>query len=329
VAQHHNECLQIFSGTHSVDLAEAVANQLDVQSQVPVTRFAGGEIKCKLPESIRGDDVYIFQSHGQYRDSSPNDALMEQLIMIDAAKRASAGQITAVAPYLGYGRQDRKASGREPITARMVADMYKAAGAQRIISVDLHSGQGQGFFDGPFDHLIAMPVLLDYVRNNVEPDEEFVVASADIGRAKAVRHYIDELPGAKLTIVDKEREKEGNDVINHGIIGANPDGLRAFLVDDMIDGAGTICSAAKTLRNFGATAVTVVATHGLFSPPAAERLQKSAIDEIVITDTLPPTLEIGQPELRVVSIASMVAHAIHAIHEGQSVSALFDGRNQA
>jgi ribose-phosphate pyrophosphokinase len=254
-----------------------------------------------------------------------NDAVMEQAIIIDAAKRASARHITAVCPFMGYARQDRKSSGREPISAKLVVDILKVAGADRIVSVDLHTGQIQGFFDGPFDHLIAMPVLLDHLRNKLGKD--CVIVSPDAGRVKLSDKYANRL-GADLAIIHKKRLKDGNDADALHLIG-EVKGRHCVVIDDMIDGAGTICAAAKLLKQRQASAVSAVATHGLFSPPAVERLRKSAIDFLVVTDTLPLTIKMSKPQVEVVSVVGLIAEAIAAIFEERSVSALFDGENQA
>jgi len=288
---------------------------------VQLTRFANSEIRCKIERSVRGADVFVIQTH-----SNPvNDAVMEQAIMIDAVKRASARHITAVCPFMGYARQDRKSSGREPITAKLVVDILKVAGADRIVSVDLHTGQIQGFFDGPFDHLIAMPVLVRYLQKKLGKD--CVIVSPDAGRVKLSEKYANRL-GADLAIIHKKRELKGNDAEALHLIG-DVRGRHCVVIDDMIDGAGTVCAAAKQLKQQGASAVSVLATHGLFSDPAAERLSKSEIDYLAVTDTLPLSLELANPKIEVVSVVDLIAEAIGAIFEERSVSALFNGENQA
>lgn len=313
--------LQILSGSHHPQLAHDVAERLGMQvAASPLTRFANGEVRCQLEESVRGADVFVLQTH-----SAPvNDAIMEQAIIIDAAKRASARHITAVCPFFGYARQDRKASGREPISAKLVVNILKAAGADRIVSVDLHSGQIQGFFDGPFDHLIAMPVLVDHLKSRLGKD--CVIVSPDAGRVKLAERYVRRL-GADLAIVHKRRQSKGNDADALHVIG-EVKGRHCVIIDDMIDGGGTMCAAADLLKRHGATSVSAIATHGIFSPPAAERFQQSTLDYIAITDTLPLSIKLTKPKIEVISIAGLLANAISAIFEDYSVSALFDGENQ-
>jgi ribose-phosphate pyrophosphokinase len=314
--------LKILSGNHHPELAENIARRLGVHvTPVQLTSFANGEIKCQILESIRGADVFIVQTH-----SVPvNDAIMEQAILIDAAKRASAKHITAVCPFFGYARQDRKASGREPITAKLVVDLLKIAGADRIVSVDLHSGQTQGFFDGPFDHLIAMPVLLEHL--NKKLGQACVIVSPDAGRVKLAERYVSHL-GADLAIFHKRRASKTNAAEALHLIG-EVEGRDCVVIDDMIDGAGTICAAAEQLKKHGAKSVLAIATHGIFSDPAAERLAASSIDYLAITDTLPLSISMKKPKIEVVSIVDLVADAIEAIFEERSVSALFGGENQA
>jgi ribose-phosphate pyrophosphokinase len=249
---------------------------------------------------------------------------MEQAIMIDAARRASARHITAVCPFFGYARQDRKSKGREPISAKLVVNILRVAGADRIVSVDLHSGQAQGFFDGPFDHLIAMPVLVEHLMKSLGKD--CVIVSPDAGRVKLAERYVARL-GADLAIVHKRRQANGNNADALHIIGdvKNRD---CVIIDDMIDAGGTVCAAAAQLKNYGAKSVIAVATHGIFSPPAAERLAASAIDRLVVTDTLPLSIKLAKPAIEVVSVANLLADAIAAIFEDRSLSALFNGENQ-
>jgi ribose-phosphate pyrophosphokinase len=314
--------LQILTGTHHPELAARVAERLGIAvTPVQLTRFANGEIKCQIETSVRGADVFIMQTHS----ASVNDALMEQALLIDAAKRASARHITAVCPFMGYARQDRKSSGREPISAKLIIDILKVAGADRIVSIDLHSGQIQGFFDGPFDHLIAMPVILDYLRPKITKD--CVIVSPDAGRVKLSERYASRL-GVELAIVHKRRKAKSNAAEALHVIG-EVSGRHCVVIDDMIDGAGTVCAAAEQLKKHGATKVTVVATHGLFSEPARERLAASAIDVLAVTDTLPQTLELPHPNCDVVSVVGLLAEAISAIFEERSVSKLFDGQNQS
>jgi ribose-phosphate pyrophosphokinase len=313
--------LQILSGNHNSQLAKDVAKRLGVTlSSAPPIRFANGEVKCRLQQSVRGADVFVFQSHS----ASVNDAIMEQAIIIDAAKRASARHITAVCPFMGYARQDRKSTAREPITAKLVVNMLAVAGADRIVSIDLHSGQIQGFFDGPFDHLIAMPVLVDHVGKKL--GKNCVIVSPDAGRVKLAERYVARL-GADLAIVHKRRQTKGNNADALHVIG-DVEGRHCVIIDDMIDGAGTMCAAADQLKKRGAATVSAIATHGIFSDPAAERLQNSSIDSLVVTDTLPLSIKLKKPKLEVVSVAGLLADAVSAIFEESSVSALFDGENQ-
>jgi ribose-phosphate pyrophosphokinase len=317
-----NKRLLLFSGSRHTKLADDVAKRLGIKvSDAKLQQFANGEVKCRLDESVRGADVFIIQTHYQ----PVAEAIIEQAVLIDAAKRASARHITAVCPLLGYSRQDRKSSGREPITGRLVVDILKVAGADRIVSVDLHSGQVQGFFNGPFDHLISMPALADYLHNQFGQD--FVIVSPDAGRVKLAERYASRL-GVDLAIVHKQRTTakmpDALDVIG------NIEGKRCAIIDDMIDTAGTICAAAELLKKRGATSVVAVATHGLFSDPAAERLIASPIDHIAVTDTLPfPENPKLRKKLTTVSIVDLLANAIQAIFEERSVSAIFDGENQS
>ena len=302
-------------------LAEAVASTLKLPlSKAELGNFANGEISCKLGESVRGADVFIIQTHGV----AINEVIMEQAIMIDAAHRASAASITAVCPFMGYARQDRKASGRESIAARLVVDILAAAGADRIMSVDLHSGQIQGFFDGPFDHLIAMPILKNYVADHLP--EDVVIVSPDAGRVKMAERYASSL-GREMAIIHKHRSTEKHNTVEARYLIGDVKGKTCVLIDDMIDTAGTICAAADLLAERGAKAVYGVATHGIFSGPALERIRKSAFTKIIVTDTLPVKAS-KAGKIEVLSVAPMLAGAIEAVYERRSVSALFDGKNQ-
>jgi ribose-phosphate pyrophosphokinase len=315
--------LQVYSGRSHPDLARDIADHLGIQlGEANLKTFANGEIKCQLGESVRGSDVFIVQTHCH----PVNEALMEQLIMIDTAKRASAKRITAVCPYYGYSRQDRKAEGREPITAKLVANMLVAAGASRVVSVDLHSGQIQGFFDKPVDHLTAMPVLLDYLKR--EGGEDLVIVAPDAGRVKVAERYAQFLH-ADLAFVHKTRPKGTlNNVEAKGVIG-DVDGRRCVVIDDMIDTAGTIVAAGEILKAKGATEVWAMATHGLLSDPAVDRLKNSEFERVVITDTVPLPPEKAIDKIEVLSVAPKIAGAINAIFEDSSVSELFDGENQS
>jgi ribose-phosphate pyrophosphokinase len=314
--------LEILSGTHHPELAQNIAKQLGIKvSEAQLTRFANGEVRCKINQSVRGADLFIIQTHSP----SVNDAIMEQALLIDAAKRASARHITAVCPFLGYARQDRKASGREPISAKLIVDILRTSGADRIVSVDLHSGQIQGFFDGPFDHLIAMPALLQHLEKKVGKD--CVIVSPDAGRVKLAQRYSSHL-GTDLALVHKRRQQDGNGAEALHLIG-EVEGRHCVIIDDMIDGAGTICAAADQLKRNGAKSVIALATHGLFSPPAQERLAKSNIDSLAVTDTLPLSISLKKPKLEIVSVVPLIADAILAIFEGRSVSEIFYGENQS
>jgi ribose-phosphate pyrophosphokinase len=269
------------------------------------------------------------QSHYTTDSHSINDSIMEQLIMIDAAQRASAKRITAVCPFYGYARQDRKAEGREPITARMLSDMFKAAGATRMVSIDLHSGQIQGFFSGPVDHLTALPVLEEYVRKHA--DNDVVIVSPDAGRVKVAERFAQHLSdrNADVAFINKRRPKgSANVAIAKEVIG-DVDGRQCILTDDMIDTGGTIVSAAELLLERGAKEVWAMATHGVLSGPAIDRMKASPIERVVLTNTLP--IENGKlfDKLEVLSVAKIIADALAAVFDETSVSELFGGENQA
>ncbi len=320
--------LHLFSGSSHPELAEEIAAHLGVPLGNPnLRRFANGEMHCRFGESIRGADVFVIQTHSGEAGQSVNDSLMEQLIMLDAAKRASAKRITAVCPFYGYARQDRKAEGREPITAKLVADVLTAAGAERVISIDLHTGQIQGFFDFPVDHLTAMPIQLDYLRANFVPDD-LVIVSPDSGGVKAAKRFANEV-GADLAFVNKSRPKGTmNEVVADTVIG-EVRGKSCVLLDDMIDSAGTICAAADLLRQQGATDVWAMATHGVLSGPAIDRLKNSSLTKVVITNTLPLPPEKQIDQIEVLSVAPIVGQAIESVFDDASVSEIFGGRNQS
>ncbi|HEY3142770.1 MAG TPA: ribose-phosphate diphosphokinase [Acidimicrobiales bacterium] len=318
--------LHVVSGRANLPLAEEIARHLGVSLGVTnLENFANGEIHCRFGESVRGMDVFIVQSHGTTGEMSINDALMEHLIMVDAARRASAKRITAVMPFYGYGRQDRKAEGREPITAKLVANMFSAAGANRLMSVDLHSGQIQGFFDPPFDHLVAMPVLVDYLRSNL--GEDLVVVSPDAGRVKSGERYANALH-ADLAIVHKRRVRGAKNAVEAKEVVGEVNGRTCVIVDDMIDTGGTIVAAAEVLIERGAREVYAAATHGVLSDPAVDRLKNSVITKLVVTDTLPLPPEKQVDKIEVLSVAAIIADAIDAVFEGTSVSEIFGGANQ-
>jgi len=315
--------LKLYAGRSHPQLAMDIASQLGVElSEANLTDFASGEIHCRFGESVRGADVFILQTH----TSPVNDWIWEQLIMIDAAKRASAKRITAVIPYYGYSRQDRKAEGREPITAKLLADTLWCAGAHRIMTVDLHSGQIQGFFDGPVDHMSAMPVLVDYLRAAGAAD--LVVVAPDAGRVKVAERFSQHLH-SDLAFVHKRRPKgTANTVLALDVVG-EVEGRRCVVIDDMIDTAGTICAASEILLSHGATEVWAMATHGVLSGPAVDRLKNSPISKVVITDTLPLPPDKQLDKIEVLSVAKVMSDAIDAVFEDASVSEIFGGENQS
>jgi ribose-phosphate pyrophosphokinase len=313
--------LEIFTGRSHPVLADAIARRLGLElGDANLRDFSAGEIHCRYDASIRGSDVFIIQTH-----CPPiNTSIMEQLIMIDAARRASARRIIAVCPYYGYSRQDRKSTGREPITAKLVADLLTAAGADRVVSVDLHSGQIQGFFDFPVDHLTAMPVLLNYLQ--AEAPSDVVIVSPDAGRVKVAERFSQQI-GSDLAFVHKRRPPGHSQEVEAMEVIGNVAGKCCVVLDDMIDTAGTICAAADRLVEAGAIDVWAMATHPVLSGPALDRLETSVITRVVVTDTLPlpPTGPVGKIE--VLSIAPIVADAIDAVYEDTSVSEIFGGQN--
>jgi len=312
--------LVLVSGRAHMDLAHAVGEEIGCGvSPVTAYDFASGEIYVRFNESVRGADVFVLQSI----EGDINKWIMEQLIMIDAAKRASAKRITVVAPFYPYSRQDKKHQGREPISARLMADLYRTAGADRIMSVDLHASQEQGFFDGPVDHLFAMPVLVDYVRGRVDLSNTAVV-SPDAGRIRVAEKWSKKLGGAPLAFVHKTRDTTRPNVAVANRVVGDVAGKECVLVDDMIDTAGTITEAINVLTNAGAKKVIVVATHGILSDPATKRLSESGAAEVVVTDTLPIPAEKRFEQLTVLSIAPLLARAIHEVFEDGSVTSLFN-----
>ena len=315
--------LRLFSGRSHPELAEEIASTLDVPlGDANLRNFANGEIHCRYAENIRGTDVFIIQTHCH----PVNDAIMEQFIMIDAAKRASAKRVTAVCPLYGYARQDRKAEGREPISAKLVADLFEAAGADRIVSIDLHSGQIQGFFSGPVDHLTAMPVLLEYL--NREAPDDLVVVSPDAGRVKVGARFSQHL-NADLAFVHKRHLRGVADAVEaHDVIG-DVDGRHCVIIDDRIDTGGTIVAASEILMAKGATEVWAMATHGLLADPATDRLKNAPIARLVVTNTVPIPTEKQLDNLEVLSVAKIFADGIDAVFGDASVSEIFGGENQS
>ena len=312
--------LVLVSGRAHMDLAHAVGEEIGCGvSPVTAYDFASGEIYVRFNESVRGADVFVLQSIA----GDINKWIMEQFIMIDAAKRASAKRITVVAPFYPYSRQDKKHQGREPISARLMADLYRSAGADRIMSVDLQASQEKGFFDGPVDHLFAMPVLVDYVRGRVDLSNTAIV-SPDAGRIRVAEKWSKKLGGAPLAFVHKTRDTTRPKVAVANRVVGEVAGKECVLVDDMIDTAGTITEAIKVLNDAGAKKVIVVATHGILSDPATKRLSESGAAEVVVTDTLPIPAEKRFEQLTVLSIAPLLARAIHEVFEDGSVTSLFN-----
>lgn len=314
--------MQLLSGRAHPRLAGDIAKALDTElSKVVIEDFANGEIRVRFQESLRGNDVFILQTHCGRIHSN----LVEHLLMIDAAKRASARSITAICPLLGYARQDRKASGREPISARLIVDLLSTAGADRIMTVDLHSGQTQGFFNGPFDHLIAMPLFKRYVKENWGGDLVFV--APDAGRVKLAERYSSSL-GCEMAIIHKTRStSKSNTVEAKDLIGHVKD-RNCVIIDDMIDTAGTFCAAADMLKERGAKSVYGLSTHGIFSGTALDKIEASAFKKVIVTDTVPVETGGVTDKVEVLSVARLLADAIQAVASGSSVSAIFEGENQ-
>ncbi|MDR1790631.1 MAG: ribose-phosphate diphosphokinase [Propionibacteriaceae bacterium] len=311
--------LMVCTGRAYPELSQEIADLLEVEL-IPTRSltYANSEIYVRFEESVRGADAFVIQSI----PAPVNEWLMEQLIMVDALKRASASRITVVCPFYPYGRQDKKHAGREPISARLVADLYKVAGADRLMTVDLHAEQIQGFFEGPVDHLMALPVLVDYVKNKY-PLCDLTVVSPDAGRVRLTDKWSDAL-GAPLAIIHKRRDPNKANEVAVGEVVGEVEGRTCLLVDDMIDTAGTICKAAEALRKNGAAKVIAATTHPIFSGPAAERLNSSGFDEIIATNTLPIRDNIFIQNLTVLSIAPLIASAIKAVFEDGSVASLFN-----
>ena len=314
--------LMLFSGRAYPELAQEIADLLKVEI-VPTRalNYANSEIYVRFEESVRGSDAFVIQSHA----APVNEWVMEQLIMVDALKRASAKRITVVAPFYPYARQDKKHRGREPISARLIADLFRTAGANRLMSVDLHAAQIQGFFDGPVDHLWALPVLSGYVQQNYDT-AEMTVVSPDAGRVRVADMWADRLNCA-LAIIHKRRDPNVvNTVVVHEVVG-DVSGRVCLLVDDMIDTAGTICQASEALLARGAKSVIAAATHPVLSGPALDRLQASAFEEVIVSNTLPIPAQRQFDRLTVLSIAPLIARAITEVFEDGSVTSLFDGQS--
>jgi ribose-phosphate pyrophosphokinase len=315
--------LRLFSGRGFPELSEAVAAELGIPlTPTSAYDFANGEIFVRFEESVRGCDAFVIQSH-----SAPvNKQIMEQLIMVDALKRASAKRITVVAPFYGYARQDKKHRGREPITARLMADLYKAAGADRLMVVDLHTSQIQGFFDGPVDHLFALPMLANYVGSKVDRSR-LTIVSPDSGRVRVAERWSELLGGCPIAFIHKTRDPRiPNESITGKVVG-EVEGQTCVVIDDMIDTAGTITKAVDALFAAGAKEVIVAATHAVFSGPAVDRLKASKVTEVVVTDSLPIDEDKRFDGLTVLSIAPLLARAIREVFEDGSVTSLFDGHS--
>ena len=315
--------LRLFSGRGFPELAEAVATELGIPlTPTSAYDFANGEIFVRFEESVRGCDAFVIQSH----TAPVNKQIMEQLIMVDALKRASAKRITVVAPFYGYARQDKKHRGREPITARLMADLYKTAGADRLMVVDLHTSQIQGFFDGPVDHLFALPMLANYVGSKVDRTR-LTIVSPDSGRVRVAERWSELLGGCPIAFIHKTRDpRVPNESVTGKVVG-EVEGQTCVVIDDMIDTAGTITKAVDALFAAGAKEVIIAATHAVFSGPAIDRLKASKVTEVVVTDSLPIDEDKRFDGLTVLSIAPLLARAIREVFEDGSVTSLFDGHS--
>jgi ribose-phosphate pyrophosphokinase len=315
--------LRLFSGRGFPELSEAVAAELGIPlTPTSAYDFANGEIFVRFEESVRGCDAFVIQSH----TAPVNKQIMEQLIMVDALKRASAKRITVVAPFYGYARQDKKHRGREPITARLMADLYKTAGADRLMVVDLHTSQIQGFFDGPVDHLFALPMLANYVGSKVDRTR-LTIVSPDSGRVRVAERWSELLGGCPIAFIHKTRDPRiPNESVTGKVVG-EVEGQTCVVIDDMIDTAGTITKAVDALVAAGAKEVIIAATHAVFSGPAVDRLKASKVTEVVVTDSLPIDEDKRFDGLTVLSIAPLLARAIREVFEDGSVTSLFDGHS--
>ena len=317
----NRKTLMLFAGRSFPALAEEIAAALGVSTTpTDIYEFANGEIFVRYKESVRGSDAFVIQSMTE----PVNTWIMETLIMIDALKRGSARRITVVIPFYPYARQDKKHRGREPISARLIADLVKCAGADRILTVDLHTAQIQGFFDGPVDHLFAMDVLARYIESRYS-GQPITVVAPDSGRVRVAERWTDRLGGTPLAFIHKTRDpSRPNQVVAHRVVG-EVEGRTCLIVDDLIDTGGTICSAAEVLQQAGAADVIVAATHAVLSDPAPERLTASKISEVVVTNTLPIRPEAKLDKITVLSIAPLLARAISEVFEDGSVTTLFGG----
>ena len=314
----HNGEVVIISGNSNRALVKKICDELGIdESACEVKQFSDGEISIDIMDSVRGRDVFVIQP-----TSGPvNDHLMELLILIDALKRASAGRINAVVPYYGYARQDRKVRAREPITAKLVANLITVSGADRVICMDLHAGQIQGYFDIPVDHLTAVPYLAKYFKSHIDTDN-IVAVSPDLGGVTRTRKFAEELNGAPIAIIEKRRPKANENVVMN-VIGSI-EGKDCILVDDIIDTAGTVCKAAEALRNHGAKRIYGCATHGVLSGPAIERIDNSIMERFVITDTIELPDEKHIDKIDVVSVAPILASAIRRVNTDRSISKIFE-----
>jgi len=308
----------VLSGNSNIPLAQKICEKLKRPlGTVDLRRFSDGEMFVEIQENVRGKDVYVIQSTG----NPVNDNLMELLIMIDALRRASAKDITAVIPYYGYSRQDRKVAPRTPITAKLVADLLTTAGASRVVSMDLHAGQIQGFFNIPYDNLFSAPILIDHIQKNIGKGESLVVVSPDTGGMERARAFAKRLD-CTVAMIDKRRM--GPNVAKAMNVVGDVSGKKAIIVDDMIDTAGTLCEAAQTVLAHGATQVFAAATHGVLSGPAIQRIVQSKVEKVIVTDTIPLSKDaLESKKIEQLSVASVLAEAIHRIHNYESVSSLF------
>ena len=317
--------MMLFSGTTHPALAAEIAGHLGIQlSPCRISRFASGEIYFRSEESVRGADVFVIQTHAE----PVNESIMEQLVMLDAMKRASAKRITAVIPYYGYSRQDKKGLAREPISAKLIADLVTVAGAQRVVSVDLHSGQTQGYFDFPFDHLTALPILSDFLSGELGlHDENVVVVAPDAGRIRTAERLREHLHADLAFLYKRRSRREAHKIEEMAVVG-EVDGRPCIVVDDMIDTGGTVAKGAEALAQQGAGPIYAAATHGVLSGKAVQLLEEAPISGVVLTNTVPIPEEKQFAKLRVLSIAPLIASALRAVFEDTSVSEIFRGENQ-